>query len=335
MQIGSGEFTFEWIEDFAEIPCPAEAARGWAHHDIACTANGTLLTFHPARPTLLELTTDGGLVRSVEVPITEAHGITVCPGGSSAGVWLADNGRKRQPARDYNYVRGRKGGHVLRMSLSGEVAMELHAPRLPIYDSGTFSPTQVAIWRSVDGGGDDVWVADGYGQNQVHRFSSSGEYVSSISGSEGNAGAFRTPHAIWIDTRKNDAELYVADRASGQIQVYSADGEFKRSFGKEYMITPTAFARYGDFLIVAELSARIMILDGDDRLVTYLGDNHGVAAERGWPNVLNEQGVPTRSNRLRAGFFNSPHGVAADEAGNIFVSEWLIGGRYIKLARAR
>ncbi|MFU8780407.1 MAG: hypothetical protein ACNA71_05205 [Kiritimatiellia bacterium] len=36
---------------------------------------------------------------------------------------------------------------------------------------------------------------------------------------------------------------------------------------------------------------------------------------------------------LKPGYFNSPHGVAADPAGNIYVSEWLFGGRYICLKR--
>ncbi len=29
--------------------------------------------------------------------------------------------------------------------------------------------------------------------------------------------------------------------------------------------------------------------------------------------------------------FNSPHSLAADANGNLYVSEWLIGGRYTKL----
>jgi hypothetical protein len=29
--------------------------------------------------------------------------------------------------------------------------------------------------------------------------------------------------------------------------------------------------------------------------------------------------------------FNSPHGISSDNDGNIYVSEWLIGGRYTKL----
>lgn len=39
-----------------------------------------------------------------------------------------------------------------------------------------------------------TWVA--------HRYSSSGEYLSTISGEEGGAGAFDCPHTIFIDIGK-------------------------------------------------------------------------------------------------------------------------------------
>ena len=38
---------------------------------------------------------------------------------------------------------------------------------------------------------------------------------------------------------------------------------------------------------------------------------------------------------LIAGKFNSPHGLAVDADGNIFVAEWLVGGRINKLVRQK
>ena len=333
MRIGSGEFTYEWIEDFAEIPDREAAKRGWAHHGMALTASGTLVTFHPANPTVLELSRDGALLRRWDLPIREAHGITICSDGSKECLWVADIGRKRDPDQGYDFNWGPKAGHVIKTALDGMTEMELVLPELPIYKPGTYSPTQVAVYASGDGGDDDVWVTDGYGQNHIHRFTKGGEYVASINGDEGKAGAFACPHAIWIDTRKAEPELYIADRSNARIQVYDLEGRYKRSFGSDFLISPTAFARVGEHLVVAELHARLAVLDLDDKLVMYLGDNHEVGDEPGWPNMLDGDGVPMRTNRLRPGKFNGPHALAADAEGNLYVSEWLIGGRYIKLAK--
>ena len=53
----------------------------------------------------------------------------------------------------------------------------------------------------------------------------------------------------------------------------------------------------------------------------------------GWPNGLDDSGNAARSTVLEKGKFNSPHGIATDPAGNIYSGEWLIGGRYTKLAK--
>ena len=66
------------------------------------------------------------------------------------------------------------------------------------------------------------------------------------------------------------------------------------------------------------------MLDGQDRLLGYLGENEAVCDLPSWPNHPTEL--------INVGKFNSPHGVAADAQGNIYVTEWIIGGRITKLA---
>jgi len=83
---------------------------------------------------------------------------------------------------------------------------------------------------------------------------------------------------------------------------------------------------------VGELRARLAVLDADDGLVTYLGDNDSVYDLDGWPNAKDRSGDTMRTTHLEPGRFNSPHGVAVDGEGNIYVAEWLIGGRITKLA---
>ena len=112
------------------------------------------------------------------------------------------------------------------------------------------------------------------------------------------------------------------------------DGRFQRAFGAGYLSSPSAFASHGDLLVIAELRARLAILDADDQLVCYLGENEAVCQAEGWPNNKNEAGDIIPTKLLEAGKFNSPHGLAADADGNLYVAEWLVGGRFTKLVKS-
>ena len=335
MQIGSGEHRYEWIDNWAQIPDSAAARGGWAHPGVTITARGEIVTYHPGEPALLFLATDGRLLRSQPTALTEGHGITASQENGTEYLWLADPGSKAVRIAG-ELQRTAAPGQVVKMTMDGRVMLTLDRPELAAYAEGKYAPTSVAVNEERHGGNGDVWVADGYGKNYVHRYSrftKAGEYVGSINGAEGEAGAFACPHGIWIDTRKTEPELYVADRSNRQVQVYDLDGHFKRAFGKAFLSSPSGFARDGEFLIVAELRARLAILDGDDQFVCYLGDNAAVCDLPGWPNEPDERAMAQRTTRLTPGKFNSPHGMAADSSGNIYVAEWLIGGRMTKLAK--
>ena len=97
------------------------------------------------------------------------------------------------------------------------------------------------------------------------------------------------------------------------------------------MTTPSEFALSGSKMIVAELEARLTILDENDQLIQYLFPDDTAANSEGWPNELTESGTAQRPSRLTPKKFNSPHGITVDDIGNIYVAEWLIGGRFTKL----
>ena len=46
--------------------------------------------------------------------------------------------------------------------------------------------------------------------------------------------------------------------------MYDLDGACKRAFGSDFFTTPSAFAAYGDDLIVAELQARLTVIETSD-----------------------------------------------------------------------
>ena len=333
MQIGSGTNTYEWQDTWASIPESESARDGWSHHGVTVTDAGQIITYHPGDPTMMVFDPDGTLVRTFPVDLSDAHGITVVKEDGEERLWVADNGRKRLPDIGYDYPGGEVRGQVLKMDLEGNVLASLEKPDLDVYREGMYSPTWVAVNEERHDGNGDIWVADGYGQSYVHRYDKSRNYISSINGEEGETGRFNCPHAIMIDRRSSPTELYVADRANGRVQVYDLEGNYKRVFGSDFLTTPSGFVTHGDQLVIAELRARLTLCGKDDEFVCYLGANEEVCNVEGWPNNKDASGNVVATSLLKTGKFNSPHGLAVDAQGNLFVAEWLIGGRFIRLGK--
>jgi DNA-binding beta-propeller fold protein YncE len=66
----------------------------------------------------------------------------------------------------------------------------------------------------------NIFVADGYDNSRVAKFTKDGDFVKSI-GSRGNQpGQFNTPHTIANDAKGN---IYVGDRGNQRIQVFDPD----------------------------------------------------------------------------------------------------------------
>ena len=114
---------------------------------------------------------------------------------------------------------------MVKLGLEGRKVKSLTPPDLDLYQRENYCPTFVAVNGERHGGNGDIWVAESYGQSYVQRYDQAGKYLGSINGEGGSAGRFNCPHAIFIDRRKTEPELYVADRANRRMQVYDLAGE--------------------------------------------------------------------------------------------------------------
>ena len=194
MRVGHGPNSYQWVDDWVKIPDTESSRMSWAHHGVAVTDSGDVVTFHPGDSTMVVLNRAGHPIRTWDLSVADAHGITLVKEGARECLWIADSGRKRQPQLGYEYPpsTGPFSGQVVKTTLDGEILFALSKPDLAIYREGNYSPTFVAVNEERHGGNGDIWVADGYGESYVHRYSKAGEYLSSINGEEGRAGRFAT-----------------------------------------------------------------------------------------------------------------------------------------------
>lgn len=331
MEATAGGVRYEWIDAWPQIDPAPETQRAWPHNGIVAAGGDLIVSFHPAQACLLYFDRTGAVTRAVPTGVAEAHGITLSRHLGEQRLWLADAAMKKDPDNGYDNPRGDAGSTVVEVDLDGRVMRELPRPPDPLYRDSMYRPTCAVSFDDNVGGNGDVWVADGYGADLVHRFSASGEHRATLDGTDG-AGRFSVPHALLIDNRRAEPELYVADRANGRIQVFDMDGRYHRTVGESFLSRPTWMAVFGDQLFVAEfLPPRLSILDSEDRLVGFIGEDQAAPDRKEWPNQRRADGGLQRPSALGAGRFNSPHAVAVDHAGDLYVTEWLIGGRTIKL----
>ena len=89
---------------------------------------------------------------------------------------------------------------------------------------------------------------------------------------------------ISVDLRRGEPELYVADRGNHRIQVFTLDGQFKRTFDHD-MDMPCSFYFYKDEMYFPDLYSRVTVFDKYDRLVTHLGEDRQAKYQEGWPNL--------------------------------------------------
>jgi DNA-binding beta-propeller fold protein YncE len=75
----------------------------------------------------------------------------------------------------------------------------------------------------------EIYVSDGYGNAQIHRFSPEGKLLSSWGVLGDGLGEFICPHAVWVDKQE---QVWVTDRVNCRIQIFDKQGKYIRSIGE-------------------------------------------------------------------------------------------------------
>lgn len=154
----------------------------------------------------------------------------------------------------------------------------------------------------------DIYVADGYGQFRVHRFSADGTLLQSW-GEEGTGpGQFALPHGLRVDSR---GRVLVLDRENRRMQIFDAEGKYMGEWPD--LDGPNDLYIDGDDKVyMAEGNYRISVFDLDGELLARWG----------------EQGEAPGQ------FANGPHGLWLDSQGDLYVAEVpFLDNRLQKFAR--
>ncbi|WP_459556740.1 hypothetical protein [Lacunimicrobium album] len=86
---------------------------------------------------------------------------------------------------------------------------------------------------------------------------------------------------------------------------------------------------YKDTMLVPELQGRVTLLDNDNKILAYLGDDHDRI------NADTHLSIRRDPSKWLPGKFIHPHDATFDHDGNIIVSEWVEPGRITILKKLR
>lgn len=206
---------------------------------------------------------------------------------------------------------------------SGEIVLKLGFPEESGLKLEKFNPTAITVAPN-----GDIFLSDGYASNYIFKFDKAGKYLKHF-GTKGNGlREFNTAHGMTLDTRYTPPRLLICDRnhaPKGRLLHYDLDGEFIAE-----VITglgmPTAAAIQGDFVSVPDLHGRLVILDGNNTIIAVLGNN---------PDPARGKNFKIPQNEWVEGIFSGTHGSAWDKDGNLYVQDWNMDGRIMKLVRVR
>ena len=204
---------------------------------------------------------------------------------------------------------------------TGAIVMKLPFPKESGLDLKQFAPTAITVAPN-----GDIILADGYASNHIFKFDKNGKYLMHFGVKGNDLKQFNIAHGMTLDTRYDPARLLVCDRnhePKGRLLHYDLDGNFIAEVVTGLGM-PTSAAVQGDYVSVPDLHGRLVILDKSNTIVAVLGHNAD-------PKTRVNFKVP--QDEWIEGIFSGTHGSYWDKDGNLYVQDWNVSGRIIKLVR--
>ena len=302
-----GALEYKPVADWLKLP-PGRTNIGNMHGDVAVSSKGEIyVSVMDPKAGVQVYASDGKFLRNVPGAPPDFHGFVI----------------RQQPDGEFIFGPRLNGQTIMKMALDGKVVLNIPASDIPdeFKNKNKAGKTTVALTAMDVAPNGDLIVTDGYASDYVHRFDRAGKYLKSFGGKKAPY-SFNTLHKIAIDTRFEPARIIGCDRGNNRMVHMSLDGDFLGVIAKDLRL-PAAVAIYKDYAVVGELKGRVTILDKAGKVVTQLGEYTGPGV--GGNNVKPEQ--------WQTGVTISPHGVALNEHGDLFVSEYSVFGRMHRFDR--
>ena len=167
-----------------------------------------------------------------------------------------------------------------------------------------------------------MYVADGYGNARVHKFTADGQLEFSWGEPGSQPGQFNLPHGIAVDS---SGIVYVADRENSRIQLFTPKGEYLKSW--DFVNRPDdIFIDTQDNIYVAELGFRSGVGNpAHYKLMNHPPAGHDPIAKVGiYDPDGNTQLQIGGEEEVLPGNFIAPHGLWADSRGDLYVGEVVV-----------
>jgi peptidylamidoglycolate lyase len=180
------------------------AENSWAADKTHAIASPTILCFDGATGKLLSSWGENRFL--------EPHGLRA---DRNDNVWVTDRALQQ----------------VFKFTHDGKLLLAIGTERTSGVDATHFNlPADIAF--AADG---SVYVADGYGNNRIAKFSPEGKFLLDWGRKGTGPGEFDLPHSVTVDAQ---GLVYVADRSNARIQVFDGNGKFLKMWKSEELGRP-------------------------------------------------------------------------------------------------
>ncbi len=259
---------------------------------VAVDSQDRVYVFNRGSHPLMVFDPDGNLLEAWDDPtmVTRPHSIFI---DADDNLWLIDDG----------------GSFIDKRTRGGELLLRLGTKDQPApRESG--EPFNRPCDLGVHPLTGDLFIADGYGNSAIHRFSGEGERITSWGRSGSDPGEFSLPHHLLVTA---DDRILVCDRENFRVQIFDPDGKFLEQW---HLHRP--------FCIAFGSAAAPYLFVGEAR--SAIPNRRGVARLGAQVKALTPDGQEVaRFGAEQPGFgddeFMGIHGIAVDSRGDVYIAE--------------